>query len=654
MKNWEELAYTNTFGDAVDKFNSNSRNSDFMDKTTGKILCNSVMFNGRETIDNELVLPFKNVKSSGLVESNTIFDNFVLYFRNENKIIELNNFPIDLLAFADDKIHFLFIKSDYTYRVTDTIFGRVDELLLGRFIITSNSQWSEFYITAQMAGTTVYEGADEFYETDGLIIKSPSDLHLSFTGGNIKRSGIKYTDFKSPNVKEYDNYYDENINIPIRYVNAYNEVDYSVQAGDSVITNRYMTYNNTAKLKAKCEDLIDKILNSCYKLEEETNERANDLQRAIDIGLENDNDFKNRIILDVLNRYSYIFNDLLVKLKGYLDEQELSSIDSSDITTIKTNITNYINTNLYNIQDIQSPQVGYLRGLYSFIDNRDTSICNKPLFTILDTLLNDLGALTIEAGTISPVANDKYTIQRILFDIYTNCFIIQYGDTVYDTYDDVIAATELQEYPAPWNKTVYIPMAIIILKSGISSIKDDDETLILSKRGVNVDEPQEGFADFVARLKIRRLEDDFEDFKDEIDGDLDDFETQVTNTITDLTNNVINKKLNYSDFVIQRYPASGVHTLYNGGQGQTGGGAAQWTETITKSGYYPLGIAGYESKAINLYNNTEMEACITHAFTTYNSSTQVSQLNIRTWVRNNLEWQYKSEVAAYVLWVKIK
>lgn len=598
MRNWEELAYTDTFGSAVDKFNSNSENSDFMDKITGKILCNSVIFNGKETIDNELVLPFKNIKSSGLVESNTIFDNFVLYFRNENKIIELNNFPIDLLAFADNKIHFLFIKSDYTYRVSDTIFGRVDELLLGRFIITSNSQWSEFYITAQMAGTPMYDGADEFYETNGLIIKSPSGLHLSFTGGNIKRSGIKYTDFKSPNTKEYDNYYDENINIPIRYVNTYNEVDYSTQAGDSVITNRYMIYNNTAKLKAKCEDLIDNILSSCYKLEEKTNERADDLQRAVNLGLETDNDFKNRIILDVLNNYSIIFNDYLVKLKNYLDEQELSSIDSSDITTIKTNIDTFINTNLYDVQDIQSPQVEYLRDLYSFIDNRDESVCNKPLYTILNTLLNDLSNLTIEAGTISPVANNKYTIQRILFDIYTNCFIIQYGDTVYDTYDDAIAATELQEYPAPWNKTVYIPMAIIILKSGITSIKDDEETLILSKRGVNVDEPQEESTDFFARLKIRRLSEDFETFKTEISGDLDDFSEEINTRLDDFEDEVGQKLINYtSDFEILTY--SGTPSSGGGNQTSilinctpTNGKDLSGQRVSLEGNYYPLGVVG--------------------------------------------------------------
>ena len=544
MRTWEELNYSDTFGDLVNKFNKNSENSDFIDKTTGKIICNSIIYNGRETIDNELIVPFKNVKASGLVNSDTILDNFVLYFRSENKIIELNSFPIDLLAFNDNKIHFLFIKSDYSYRVSDCIFGRLDEILIGRFIITSNSTWSQFYIAGPMAGTSMYEGIDEFYETDGLIIKSPSALHLSFTEGSIKRSGIKYTDFKSPNVKEYDNYYDNNVNIPIRYVNAYNEIDYSVQAGDSVITNRYMTYSVKANLKAKCENLIDTVLNSCYKLEEKTNSRADDLQNAIELGVSGDNDFKNRIILDVLADYAVIFDDYLVKLKSLLDEQALSSIDSRDITTIKTDITNYINTNLYNIQDIELPQVEYLRGLYSFIENRDETICNKPLYTILNTLSTDLKNLTIEPGTISPVSQGKYTIQRILFDVYTNCFILQYGDTVYDTYDDVLAAVELQEYPAPWNKTVYIPLAIIVLKSGISSISADTETLIVSKRGINVDQLQEGFTDFISRLQISKLSDDFDDFKTETDNaienindrldDFDDFKTETDNAIENI------------------------------------------------------------------------------------------------------------------------
>ena len=53
MRNWEQLHYTNTFKELVDKFNLNSDSSNFIDKMTGTILCNGVLFNGKETIDGQ-------------------------------------------------------------------------------------------------------------------------------------------------------------------------------------------------------------------------------------------------------------------------------------------------------------------------------------------------------------------------------------------------------------------------------------------------------------------------------------------------------------------------------------------------------------------------------------------------------------------------
>ena len=105
MRNWEQLHYTNTFKELVDKFNLNSDSSNFIDKMTGTILCNGVLFNGKETIDGQSILPLQNITLSGIVNSDTILDNFILYFRDENKIIELDQFPIDLLSFNDNKIH---------------------------------------------------------------------------------------------------------------------------------------------------------------------------------------------------------------------------------------------------------------------------------------------------------------------------------------------------------------------------------------------------------------------------------------------------------------------------------------------------------------------------------------------------------------------
>lgn len=90
----------------VDLFNKNSDNSQFIDNMLGTILCNGVLFNGNETIEGKLVRPLENVELSGTVSSDTRFDNFNLYFRDNNIVVSLDNFPVDFLSYADGKLHF--------------------------------------------------------------------------------------------------------------------------------------------------------------------------------------------------------------------------------------------------------------------------------------------------------------------------------------------------------------------------------------------------------------------------------------------------------------------------------------------------------------------------------------------------------------------
>ena len=132
-------------------------------------------------------------------------------------------FPIDLLSYANGKPQFLYIKEDLTYRVSDYMFGHADEILLARFVINTNSTWNQLYIIAQRAGTPMYNAADEFYEVEGMYIKSPGGLELSQTSGTVKRSGIDFTDKVSPDIAQFYNLASERV--PLRYINNLNEVD---------------------------------------------------------------------------------------------------------------------------------------------------------------------------------------------------------------------------------------------------------------------------------------------------------------------------------------------------------------------------------------------------------------------------------------------
>lgn len=502
MRTWEYIDYTNTFKELVDKINKNSDSSDFMDRITGTILCNGVIYDGDETVDGQKIYPLEKVGVSGIVNSNTVFDNFKLYFRDQNIIIDLEQFPIDLLSYLDNKIHFLYIKSDLTYRVSDYMFGGADELLLARFVLNSDGTWNQLYIMAPRTGTPEYDAAEEFYDVNGLFVKSPGDLELSQTSGSVKRSGIDFADMLSPDYKKFYNLSTERV--PLRYINIYNEIDYSQSTTYNVITDRYMTYNMNKKLKYTAEQKIQDIQNMYYGIVTKCNNVSNELNTAILSGgtlsdltpiVTSFTDYIDSIYVQVDNLYNM------------LGDVTLSSVRRADLLTNKTDINDFMDTYLKGSAietAITNVQVLAIVNIASYIKHLNTDVYALPLEDVLQEIQDDLNDISYNAGTINIVPNNKFTIQRILWDIYDGSLIMQYGDTVYDTFEDAIEGTSLLAYPAPWGKTIYIPLAIMVIKSGISSINDDNETIIIDRRNIYVDQESSDYADYVARARASK------------------------------------------------------------------------------------------------------------------------------------------------------
>lgn len=581
MKDWKQIQYSDTFKEAVDNFNINSENSDFIDKMTGTILCNGVLFTGKETIDGELILPLQNAKSSGVVNSDTILDNFKLYFRDENKLVEVDQFPIDLLSYNDEKLHFIFIKSDLTYRISDYMFGRADEVLLGRFVITASSTWNQFYLMAQRCGTPMYDAADEFYEVEGMYVKSPSGLNLSQESGTVKRSGIEFIDYNSPDIYEFYNLASEKV--PIRYVNESNEVDYTQEPTYEVISNAYMEYNMNKKLKVQAEEYINDIYEMTYGLENYAKKYADELTTAI--LAEETEEVKQSIIDNYLISITNIY-ELVDKLYELLGDKTLSdSVKRTPLYSNKTTVNTYIDTNLKNIISITTEQVVAITTTVDYIKLINKSVEENPLESVLDTIQDELKDIEFDKGTIKSVDEGKFTLQRILWDIYDRSLIVQYGDTVYDTYDEAVAGSELLAYPAPFGKTIYIPLAVLMIKSGITSINEDEDTLIVSRRWVVVDQLQEGFTDYVARAKAQKA-------LDLING----IESKIESFVKEIANTVVNEKFEkaypvgyilYSEIGTNpsEYLGFGTWKLYGQGQVLVGYNSSDSTfNTVGKTG----------------------------------------------------------------------
>lgn len=502
MRTWEYIDYTNTMKELVDKINKNSDSSKLIDEITGNILSNGVIYQGNETVDGSAVLPLKKVEVSGIVNSDTIFDNFRLYYRDTNCIIDLNKFPIDLLSYKDNKIHFLYIRQDLSYRISDYMFGGADEILLARFAINSDGTWQQLYLMSPRAGAPEYDAADEFYTVDGLFVRSPGGLELSQTSGSVKRSGIEFSDKISPDIKKFYNLASERV--PIRYVNTYNEIDYTSDVTYNIITNKYMVYNMNKKLRYEAEEKIQDIQNLYYGIKNYSSNIANELHIAL---VEKaDLESLTKIVKTYTNYIENIYTQVN-NLYVMLGSETLSSVRRADLQTNTNLVNNYLDNYLRGsaIENlITNTQVLAINNMVAYIKHVDTSICDLPLEDVLQNILDDLAGISFDVGSIKSVAKGKFTIQRVLWDIYDNSLILQYGDTVYDDFESAVEGSSWLQYPAPWGKTIYIPLAIIILKSGITSINDDDETIIIDRRNIYVDQECSDYADYIARARASK------------------------------------------------------------------------------------------------------------------------------------------------------
>ena len=504
MRDWKYLNSSNIMKELIEYFNKNSDSSEFIDSMVGTILSNGVIFNGNETVNGMIIRPLKPVELTGIVGSATVLDNFELYFRDTNKVVFLNQFPIDLLSYANGKPQFLYIREDLSYRVSDYMFGEADEVLIARFIINTDSTWNQFYIMAQRAGTPMYNAADEFYTVDGMYVKSPGGLELSQTSGTVKRSGIEFSDKVSPDIYQFYNLASERV--PLRYVNTYNEIDYTLDRTYNIITNKYMVYNMNKKLKIEAENYIRNIRNMFYMIEEDSNSAADELHTMIV------NSAEQLDLAQIVNAYHDKIEDIYTevdKLYNLLGAETLNSVRRAGLLNNKTLIENYMNSNLMT-ETITEENVTAIRTIPAYIVNVNPVVCALPLEVELQTVQDGLDEINFSAGTIKDVPTGKFTIQRVLWDIYEQTLIMQYGDRVYDTFNDAVNGTGILEYPAPFGKTIYIPLAIIVLKSGITSLNDDIESIIIDRRWVEVDQELTGYSDYVARAQSEKALDTVE------------------------------------------------------------------------------------------------------------------------------------------------
>ena len=346
---------SDTIGTWVDAFNNNALASSDHTWYLGEMLFNGVLYTGRETIGGIEIHSLTNLNISSISPSLVELDNFYIYFRSINKIVLLDQRTFDLSQYADGEPHFFYLNSNFGFRVSQEFNQAVDEVMLFRFIISTNNLFTQCYTTFQRFGSNVYDSAGEYYQVQGCEpVPIDNTLTLRLNEGKIKRSGIKYDFHQVPDIYSIEN---KDVPFNLRYITVNNTVDFSQSVTTSIDPNKYLNYST---------------------------------------------------------------------------------------------------------------------------------------------------------HTLSNVPVDKFTVQRILYDVYSDCLIFQYGDALYDSMSSALSSINNVSYPFPYDSLMFIPVGLLFVKQGATNLADPDEAILVQHLNTTIDPMDSAFfaEDAYARGRLDAIAND--------------------------------------------------------------------------------------------------------------------------------------------------
>lgn len=116
---------------------------------------------------------------------------------------------------------------------------------------------------------------------------------------------------------------------------------------------------------------------------------------------------------------------------------------------------------------------------------------NKVDFSVnpRNTLITNK-ALNYETATFFDVPDGKFTAQRILYDVYSDCLIFQYGHDIYDTIEECLTSINSISYPFPYNSLMFIPLGEVFIKSNPTNLKDVEQAIFVQQLNTTIN-PEE-------------------------------------------------------------------------------------------------------------------------------------------------------------------
>ncbi len=87
--------------------------------------------------------------------------------------------------------------------------------------------------------------------------------------------------------------------------------------------------------------------------------------------------------------------------------------------------------------------------------------------------------MNYSTGRTTRLTADKFSIQKLYYDVYTRCIVALYGDTAYDTMNEAIYAVDsVMNYPLPDGIEYLIPIACVIIQNTSDPFSDSNFRVI--------------------------------------------------------------------------------------------------------------------------------------------------------------------------------
>lgn len=130
--------------------------------------------------------------------------------------------------------------------------------------------------------------------------------------------------------------------------------------------------------------------------------------------------------------------------------------------------------------------------------------------------------LNYSTHSLTNVPANKFTIQRILLDVYSQNLILQYGNTVYDSMEEALTSIYNVSYDYPYNtkiRPMFIPLGILFIKSGCTDLTDSTQAMFVEQTTQTITEQQSTlFAeDAYARSRLAILNETLDELKQEVE-----------------------------------------------------------------------------------------------------------------------------------------